>query len=204
MPTYAHDSENVGNSFRWRTWVRNLVSQSSNCLPFMRNLRLQLSTPWLCSILRFCHSGKTYDKVWTIILTDIMISAAICHPLSTIHHTTHGTCPTMPTICHLPHTSWCLASAPQQVSGSSKMEHTWEPIVKWVWMCLPIWRNICERLGGVLAYILRGVLGSVLRAYLWVYCHAGWECAIRCNCKCTWEHTRECDWERLESILGSI
>jgi hypothetical protein len=35
------------------------------------------------------------------------------------------------------------------------------------------------------------VLESVLRAYLGAYSQAGWECAI------------ECDWERLECVLGN-
>jgi hypothetical protein len=36
------------------------------------------------------------------------------------------------------------------------------------------------------------VLESVLRAYLGAYSQAGWECAI------------ECDWERLESVIGKV
>jgi len=50
----------------------------------------------------------------------------------------------------------------------------------------------------------KSVLGSFLSVYRGVYCHAGWECVIKCNWECTCEHAWECAWEHLESLLGSI
>ena len=47
-------------------------------------------------------------------------------------------------------------------------------------------------IGSVLESVLGSVLESVLRANLGAYSQAGWECAI------------ECDWERLESVLGNV
>jgi len=182
--TYAYNRWEAGTRFRWKIWVSDLLSPRSNCLPFLRNLRLQLSTPSVSGILRSCRGGHAKDKVQTLILTDVMILAAIPH---------------------LPHGSWCLASATQsEVSGSSMQERTWEHIVKWDFECLPSWECTCEWLGGVLWCVLGGVLGSVLRAYLGVYCQAGWERVIACNWQCTWERARECDWEQLENILGSV
>ena len=46
--------------------------------------------------------------------------------------------------------------------------------------------------GSVVESVLGSVLESISRAHLGAYSQAGWECAI------------ECDWERLESVLGNI
>jgi len=46
-------------------------------------------------------------------------------------------------------------------------------------------------IGSVLESVLGSVLESVLRANLGAYSQAGGECAI------------ECDWERLDSVLGN-
>jgi len=67
-------------------------------------------------MVRFFRTGRAKDKVQTMILTDVMISADIRrHP---------------PTTRHQLHASLCLAPATQQVSGPSTQEHTWEHIVK--------------------------------------------------------------------------
>jgi hypothetical protein len=181
--TYAHNRWEAGSRFCWKIWVRDLLSPRSTCLPFLRNLRLQSSTPWGWGILRSCRGVHAKDKVQTMISTDVMISA---------------------TIRHLPPASQCLAFANQGVSGSSMQERTWERIVKWDCEGLPSSECTCNRLGGVLGCVLGGVLRSVLRAYLGVYSQAGWECANECNWECTWEHAWECDWERLESLLESL
>jgi hypothetical protein len=43
--TYARNRWDAGSRFRWKIGVGDLLSPSSNCLPFLQNLRLQLSTP---------------------------------------------------------------------------------------------------------------------------------------------------------------
>jgi len=87
--TYAHNQWEAGNRFRWKIWVRDLLSPRSNCLPFLQNLRLQLSTPWLWVIEISRRSGRTKNTAQTKIWTDLMISATAtrlplsisCHPL---------------------------------------------------------------------------------------------------------------------------
>jgi len=202
--TSAQNQWEAGARFRWIIWVGDLLSPRSKCLPFLQNLRRQLSTPWGWGILRSCRGGCANDNVQTMISTSVIISATICCPPSATHHMPHGASQTFPTIPHLPYTSSCLASATQEVSGSSMQEDTWEHIVKWDCECLPSWECTCERLGSVLGCVLGGILGSVLRAYLAAYSQAGWEFAIKCKWECTWEHARECNWERLESILGTV
>jgi len=56
----------------------------------------------------------------------------------------------------------------------------------------------------VLGTVLRSVLESVLRAYLGAYSQAGWKCAIECRWECIWARARECGWERLENLRGSV
>jgi hypothetical protein len=67
--------------------------------------------------VRSRRSGRTKDKVQTMISTDVMISATICRLAPATRLTR-------------------LAPATQQVSGSSTQEHIWEHIVKWDWECL--------------------------------------------------------------------
>jgi len=43
--TYIHNRWEEGSRFRWKIRVGDLLSPRSNCLPFLQNLRLQLSTP---------------------------------------------------------------------------------------------------------------------------------------------------------------
>jgi len=90
--TYAHNRFEVGSRFRWKIWVGDLLSPSSNCLPFLRNLRLQLSIPWRSDIVRSCHGGHAKDKVQTMILTDVMITANICCLRPATRYTPHATC----------------------------------------------------------------------------------------------------------------
>jgi len=151
--TYAHNRWEASTRFRWIIWVGDLLSPSSNCLPFLRNRRLQLSTPWPWGIMRSWHGGRAKDKVQTMISTDVMISATICHPPLATRHP--------------PPSSRCLAPATQQVSGSSTLEHTWKHIVKWDWECTWGRARECawERLGSL----------------LWAYSQVGWEFAIECN-----------------------
>jgi len=188
VPTYADNPWEASSRFHWKILVGDLLSPRFNCLPFLQNLGLQLSTPCLWGIVRFRLGGRAKDKVQTMISTDLMISATVHRPSSVTHHMPHATCQTLCTIRHPPHASLCLASSTQQVSGSSMQQRTSEHIDKWDWECLPSGECTCEQLGGILGCILRGVLGSVLEAYLGVYSQVGWEC----------------DWERLESVLGSV
>ena len=88
--THTHNQWQADTRFRWKIWVGNLLSPRSNCLPFLWNLRLQLSTPWVWGILRYCHGGCTKDKVQTMISTDVMISATIHCPPCATHHTPHA------------------------------------------------------------------------------------------------------------------
>ena len=59
-------------------------------------------------------------------------------------------------------------------------------------------------IGSVLESMLGSAIESVLRAYLGAYSQVGWEGAIECNWERPSEHGRECTWERLESLLGSV
>jgi len=137
--TYTHNWWEAGTRFRWKIWVGDLLSLRSKYLPFLQNLWLQLSTPWLWGIVRFGRGGHAKDKVQTMMSTDVMSSATIrslppatCHlPPATRHTPTPPAArQTLPAVRHQPHASRCIASATQQVSGSSMQEHTWEYIVK--------------------------------------------------------------------------
>jgi hypothetical protein len=44
--TYAHNQWDADSRFRWKILVQDLLSPRSNCLSFLQNRRLQLSTPW--------------------------------------------------------------------------------------------------------------------------------------------------------------
>jgi len=129
--TDAPQSIGSGQQIPLENVSRRSVLPRSNCLPFLQNLRLQLSTPLPRGIVRSRCGGRAKDKVQTTISTDVMISATIRHPL--------------PATRHLPHASRCLAPATQQVSGSSTPEHTWEHIVKWDCECLASWECTWER-----------------------------------------------------------
>jgi len=121
--TYAHNLWEASSWFRWKIWVRDLLSPRSNCLPFLQNSRLQLWTPWSWGIVRFHLGGHANDKIRTMILNDVIILATICRPPSVTHHTPHAACRTLSTIRHRPDASRCLASVTQHVSGSSILEH---------------------------------------------------------------------------------
>jgi len=43
--TSGHNQWEAGTRFRWKICNGDLLSPSSNCLPFLLKLRLQLSTP---------------------------------------------------------------------------------------------------------------------------------------------------------------
>ena len=45
--TYTHNPWEASSRFHWKIRVGDLLSPRSNCLPFLQNLGLQLSTPWL-------------------------------------------------------------------------------------------------------------------------------------------------------------
>jgi len=76
-----------------------------------------------------------------------------------------------------PPASWCMASATQQVSGSSTQEHTWKHIVKWDWECLSsgdcTWdcapECAWERLESLLGSTKSSRLGGCHRVQLGVY-----------------------------------
>jgi len=188
--TYAHNRWEVGTRFRWKIGVGDLLPPRSNCLPFLRNLRLQLSAPWPWSILRSCCGGHDKDKIQAMVLSDVMILATIFRPPSATHHMPHAARQPLHNICHLRHASQllapatnasrCLRSATQQGFRSSMRERTLEHIGKWDWECLPSWEHSWERI------VKQG------------------ENVIECNWECIWEHAREYAWDRLESWLGSI
>ena len=92
--THALNQLEGGTRFRWKIWVGDLLSPRSNCLPFLCNLRLQLSISWPWGIVRSCHSGCAKDKVQTMISTNVMISATIHRPPSAAQHTTRHIPPT--------------------------------------------------------------------------------------------------------------
>jgi len=99
--TYTQNRRETGCRLCWENWVGDLLSPRSNCLPFLQNLRLQLSTPWPWGIVRSCHGGRTKDKVQTTISTDVMISAN-----NAAYHLPHATRRPPPAAKHcLPYTT---------------------------------------------------------------------------------------------------
>jgi len=116
---YTQNRLETGCRFQWENWVGDLLSPISNCLPLLQNLRLQLWTPEPWGIVRCCHGGCTKDKVQTTISTDVMISANIRHTPHATRHTPHAIRQTLPAIRHQLHAFRYLASATEQVSGSS-------------------------------------------------------------------------------------
>jgi hypothetical protein len=44
--TYAYNLWEASSRFCWKISVGVLLSPTSNCLPFLQNLRLELSAPW--------------------------------------------------------------------------------------------------------------------------------------------------------------
>jgi len=62
--TYAQNSWEASSRFGWNIWVTDLLSPRSNCIPFLQNLSLQLSTPWLWGIVRFRLSGHIRFRLW--------------------------------------------------------------------------------------------------------------------------------------------
>jgi len=79
--TYAHNSWEASSRFRWNIWVGDLLSPRSNCLPFLQNQRLQLSTPGSWGIIRFRLSERAKHLIQTMVSTDVMnLAAATRHP----------------------------------------------------------------------------------------------------------------------------
>jgi len=77
--TYADNRLEPNSRSRCNLRVRDLLSTRSNCLPFLQNLRLQLWTPWMWSIMRSSCGRCAKAEVQTMILTDVTISANIHH-----------------------------------------------------------------------------------------------------------------------------
>jgi len=100
--TYGHNQWEVGTRFRCKIWICHLLSPSLNCLPFLRNRRLRLSTPWPWGIVRSPLSGRTTDKVQTMTSTVMMI-----RPPYAARHLQHTTCH-MPPTKHCPPYATCL------------------------------------------------------------------------------------------------
>ena len=106
--TYTHNRWEADTWFPWKICVGCLLSPSSNCLPFLWNRRLQLSTSWQWDIVRSCHGGRAKDKVQTMISTDVMISATICHPPPATRHPPPATRHPPPATRHPPPGAWHL------------------------------------------------------------------------------------------------
>jgi len=100
--TYGHNQWEVDTRFRSKIWIGDLLSPSSTCLPFLRNLRLQLSAPLPWSIMWSRLSGCSKDKVETMISTDISIWA-----LYAPRHWQHTTWHMLP-VKHYPPYAPCL------------------------------------------------------------------------------------------------
>jgi len=89
----------------WKIWIGALLSPRSNCLHFLENLWLQLSTPWLWDMVRSCHSWCAKHTVLTMILTEVMTLATIhCLP-PTARYPPHPTCHPLLKTCSTPHQS---------------------------------------------------------------------------------------------------
>jgi len=102
--TYAHNRWEAGCRFHWKIGDGDLLSPRFNCLPFLQNLRLQLSTPWQRDIVRSCRGGRAKDKVQTMISTDVWF-----WPL-------YPACHTPPATPHRPHPARRLAPSTPRVS----------------------------------------------------------------------------------------
>ena len=146
--TYSHNRWEVGTRFHWKIGVGDLHSATSYGLPFLRNRRLQLPTPWPWGILRPWYEGHAEDQVETMISTNVMISATICHP---------------------PAAHRCRAPATQEVSESSTPDHTWKHIVKWNWECT--WEHAWE----CDWYHLESLLGAYSQAGCVCAIECNWE-----------------------------
>ena len=100
MFPYVWNQYQAGCRMCWVISVGEILSLRSNCLPFQKNMRLQLSTPRPWGMIRSCHGGCSKGNLQTTILTDIIISANIsCVP--------PAICQMLPATCHLPPATHC-------------------------------------------------------------------------------------------------
>jgi hypothetical protein len=124
VQTYAHNPWEATCRVCWKISVPDHLSPRSNCLPFLPNLRLQLSRPWLSGIVRSRSGGGAKDKVKTMISTDFMMSATATRlpsPFTRLQLPASRFPPSASR--HPPPASLCLARVTKHVSGSTMQEH---------------------------------------------------------------------------------
>jgi len=179
--TYPHNRWEAGTRFRRKVWVGDLLSPRSNCLPFLQNLRLPLSTPWPWDIMQYRRGGREkYDSDYDI---------DQCHDVDH-RHLPHATRLPVASPCNsarlwIEHPGAYMGVYSQVILGVSCLltvylgacsgvylraswELTWERTVKQARSApLSAIRSIFEStLGRVLENVLGGVLASVFRVYV--------------------------------------
>ena len=190
----------VGSGFRWRIWARDLLSPRSNCLHFLWNLRLQVSTPWPWGIVRSHLGGRAKDMVQTTISTDVMISATIRRLPSATRECR------MPPAKHCPSYATSLTTPGPwrlQLSKSLDRELTWEHEVKWDWKCLPTWECTWERRAKLAGSVPSSTIGSGLESDSEVYFGVIWELTWECTVKQAGSAI-ECNSERIVKQAGNV
>ena len=158
--------------FHWKIGVGDLLSPRFNYLPFLQNVRLQLSTPGPWGIVRSCRGGFVKIQIETIILTDVMISATATYLL-------------VPAGCN-PASLW-IEHLGAYIGAYSQVRSA----VTWLWRvylgaCVGVF---CERLSESTVK----QTGSVIQCK--------WECTWEHAQKCAWEWlealegTMNCIWQ---------
>jgi len=79
--TYAPIRWVDGRWFCRNIWVGDLLSPRSNCLPILKDVRLQLTTVWPWGIVRSHHAGYAKNNIPRMISTDVIISATATYLL---------------------------------------------------------------------------------------------------------------------------
>jgi len=217
--TYTHNRWEAGSRSHWKIWVRDLLSPRPNCLPFLQNPRLQLSTPWPRGIVRPHRGGRAENKVETMISTDVMISATQYHQPPATRHPPPATRYLPPGAWRLPLSKSldralgaymgaysqvrlgvsCLLRVYLGACSGVCLSASWEHLESLFGSVQSSTVGVCHRVQ--LGASLRAWLGVYLRTYSEVYFGASWELTWECTNKqaCNWEHpweyARECTWE---------
>jgi len=165
--TFAHNRVERGSRFRWKIWVGDLRSPGSNCLLFLGNVRLQLSTPWPWGIVRFRLSGHANVEIQNMISTNVMILATIRFQPLTTRHPPPDSCLPVPGACN---------------SASSWTEHTGAYMGVYIQVRLRV------------SCLWRVHLGVCHWVQLWVYLRAYSEVYLRATQWFTWVRTWRCSW----------
>jgi len=193
--TYAKNRRESGCRFSWENLVWDLLYPRSNCLPFLQNLWLQLSTPWPSGTVRSSHGGRAKGKVQTTILGSVLRVCWECLEslLGSIESSRLGVCHQVQLGVYL-RASWeliweCkssrLGECYREQWGECAIESNWERTVEQAGSVQSsvIWTVFESLLGSMLESVLRSLLGA--------YSPAGGVCAIECN----WDSAMKYIWQ---------